>query len=98
MAAPAERFSTAAARAEEDLLPLRLPAVIALVPVPAVPEPGPVPGPVVPASLAGRPGGVRPGGPGRAGIWRPLGKQFWLGTDPLGDDRHLLGQHRTSST
>jgi transposase InsO family protein len=35
MAAPAGRFSTAAARAEEGLLPLRLPAVIA-------PGPGPV--------------------------------------------------------
>ena len=36
MAAPADRFSTAAARAEEDLLPLRLPCrVIALAPAPA---------------------------------------------------------------
>ena len=37
MAAPAERFSTAAAQAEQELLPLRLPAVIALAPVPRRP-------------------------------------------------------------
>ncbi len=43
MATPAERFSTAAAQAEQQLLPLRLPAVIALAPVPspsAEPESG----------------------------------------------------------
>ena len=34
MAAPAERFSTAAAQAEQDLLPLRLPAVLARPPHP----------------------------------------------------------------
>src|SRR5262249_36039715 len=39
MAAPADRFSAAAARAEQDLLPLRLPSVIALAPVPP-PPPG----------------------------------------------------------
>ena len=35
MASPAERFSTTAAQTEAELLPLRLPAVIALAPVPA---------------------------------------------------------------
>jgi transposase InsO family protein len=39
MAAPADRFSAAAARAEEDLLPLRLPpAILAAVPAPDEPE------------------------------------------------------------
>ena len=37
MAAPADRFSTARARAEQELLPLRLPTAIALAPVPPVP-------------------------------------------------------------
>jgi hypothetical protein len=37
MDVPAERFSTAAAQAEQQLLPLRLPAVIALAPVPPAP-------------------------------------------------------------
>lgn len=46
MAAPAERFSTAAARAEEDLLPLRLPALIALAPVPPSPADPPQAAPV----------------------------------------------------
>ena len=32
MAVPADRFSTARARAEAELLPLRLPAILALVP------------------------------------------------------------------
>ena len=35
MVSPAERFSTAASKAQQDLLPLRLPAVIALAPAPA---------------------------------------------------------------
>ncbi len=89
MAAPAQRFSTAAARAEEDLLPLRLPAVIALAPAPE-PGPGRRRGS---SSLAGRPGGVRParpaerehGGPGQAVLARH---------HTFGDDRHLLGQRR----
>jgi hypothetical protein len=37
MATPADRFSNAAARAEEGLLPLRLPPVIALAQVPSSP-------------------------------------------------------------
>jgi len=39
MATPAERFSTTAAQAEQDLLPLRLPAVIALAAAPAAGTP-----------------------------------------------------------
>src|SRR5262249_26338453 len=34
MSSPAERFSTTAARATEDLLPLRLPAILTLAPAP----------------------------------------------------------------
>jgi transposase InsO family protein len=78
MAAPAERFSTAAARAEEDLLPLRLPAVIALVPAPA-PEPEPVPGPVVPAAWQDGPVEFDRVVP-PSGNMEVRGKQFWLGT------------------
>jgi transposase InsO family protein len=82
MAAPAERFSTAAARAEEDLLPLRLPAVIALVPAP-VPEPEPVPGPSVPAAWQGGPVEFDRVVP-PSGNMEVLGKQFWLGTTRAG--------------
>ncbi len=64
MAAPAQRFSTAAARAEEDLLPLRLPAVIAL--APPAPEPGPGP----PAFQQ----------PGRAARWSSTGSSRRAGT------------------
>ncbi len=79
MASPAGRFSTAAAKGEEDLLPLRLPAVLALAPGPAQ-DPAPVPavpsydgGPVefdrvVPAS----------------GNMQVAGRQFWLGTARAG--------------
>ena len=52
IAAPASRFSTARARTEQELLPLRLPSVLALAPdpplppdPPAQPAPGPVPVP-----------------------------------------------------
>ncbi len=80
MAAPAERFSTAAARAEEDLLPLRLPAVIALAPVPA---PEPEPGPAVPAAWQGGPVEFDRVVPA-SGNMEVLGKQFWLGTTRSG--------------
>jgi transposase InsO family protein len=82
MAAPAERFSTAAARAEEYLLPLRLPAVIALVPAPT-PEPEPVPGPSVPATWQGGPVEFDRVVP-PSGNMEVLGKQFWLGTTRTG--------------
>ena len=61
MAVPADRFSTARAAAEQDLLPLRLPAVLALAPVspapadppPAAPEPESEPASAAPDSPAG---------------------------------------------
>jgi hypothetical protein len=78
MATPAERFSTASARAEEDLLPLRLPAVIALAPAPA-PDPEPVPRPSIPAAWQGGPVEFDRVVP-PSGNMEVLGKQFWLGT------------------
>ena len=91
MAVPADRFSTARVQAEAELLPLRLPAVLALAPVPAappdlrqtVPEPqdadaGSLPGPYRggPVEFA------RPVPP--SGNMEVLGKQFWLGTGRAG--------------
>jgi transposase InsO family protein len=76
MAAPVQRFSTAAARAEEDLLPLRLPAVIALAPAP---EPEPESGPAVPAAWQGGPVEFDRVVPA-SGNMEVRGKQFWLGT------------------
>ena len=80
MAAPAQRFSTAAARAEEDLLPLRLPAVLALAPAPAA---EPEPGPAVPALWHGGPVEFDRVVP-PSGNMEVLGKQFWLGTTRSG--------------
>jgi len=87
MAAPADRFSTAAAQAEQQLLLLRLPAVIALAPVPPVPADPPPPaagaasGPV-PES---KPAAYR-GGPVEferlvpvSGNMQVTRRQFWLG-------------------
>ena len=79
---PAQRFSTAAARAEEDLLPLRLPAVIALAPVPAA-EPRAGAGPAVPAAWHGGPVEFDRVVP-PSGNMEVLGKQFWLGTTRSG--------------
>jgi transposase InsO family protein len=91
MAAPAERFSTTAARAEADLLPLRLPSVIALAPVPSLPAGGPG------TSLAGVPGS--PSSPGQPYSGGPVEfervvpasgnmlvarRQFWLGPHRAG--------------
>ena len=91
MAAPAERFSTAARQAEQELLPLRLPAVLALAPVPPAPAdqpqdrslPAPAaagspPGPIAAARWSSS-GWSRP-----AGTWRSPGRQFWLGPDRAG--------------
>ena len=82
MDVPAERFSTAAAQAEQQLLPLRLPAVIALAPVPPAADPA--------AAAAPAPAGQRQvyeGGPVEfdrvipaSGNMEVRGKQFWLGT------------------
>ena len=56
MASPAERFSAAAARSEEELLPLRLPSVIAVAPVPSPPasQPGGQPA-AAPPPASGQP-------------------------------------------
>ena len=92
MAVPAGRFSTARAEAERELLPLRLPAVLALAPVPPAPaDPPPaepqIPGTAVPDS----PPGAYHGGPVEfarpvppSGNMEVLGKQFWLGTGRAG--------------
>jgi hypothetical protein len=91
MAVPAERFSTARAAAERELLPLRLPGVIALAPVPPLPakETEPAAEPSVPV-LASQP---RPyaGGPVEfervvpaSGNMQVAGKQFWLGPQRAG--------------
>jgi transposase InsO family protein len=88
MATPAQRFSTGIACAEQELLPLRLPSVIALAPVPAPPAeraaPGPGPAPAG-AQLAYRGGPVEfervvPA----SGNMEVRGKQFWLGTARAG--------------
>jgi transposase InsO family protein len=90
MAAPADRFSTAAAQAEQDLLPLRLPAVIALAAAPAASTPQ--------AELAERPAEppgpavrVYDGGPVEfervvpaSGNMQVARRQFWLGPDRSG--------------
>jgi transposase InsO family protein len=88
MAAPADRFSTAAARAEEGLLPLRLPAVIALAPVPPPPAGPPQAAAAadpVPAPSDGQ-GQLYCGGPVEfervvpaSGNMQAARRQFWLG-------------------
>jgi transposase InsO family protein len=90
MAVPADRFSTTRAEAERELLPLRLPAVLA--PAPPAPADPPqaepqTPGTAVPDSPPGpyRGGPVefaRPVPP--SGNMEVLGKQFWLGTGRAG--------------
>jgi transposase InsO family protein len=88
MAAPAERFSTAAAQAEQDLLPLRLPAVLALATAPAASAlpAGPDDGTPVPAAAR-----VYDGGPVEfervvpaSGNMQVARRQFWLGPDRSG--------------
>ena len=83
MAAPAERFSTAAARAEEDLLPLRLPAVIALAPAPRRGTRTRSPGRLFRAAWQGGPVEFDRVVP-PSGNMEVLGKQFWLGTTRSG--------------
>jgi transposase InsO family protein len=86
MAAPADRFSTAAAQAEAQLLPLRLPAILTLAPVPALPAD-------LPQAAGGSPSPAGPeqrqpyhGGPVEferivpaSGNMDVTGRQFWLG-------------------
>ncbi len=92
MAVPADRFSTGRAKAEQELLPLRLPSVLALAPVPAPPadQPGSVPATGSAAAPDTSPGAYR-GGPVEfdrvvppSGNMEVLGKQFWLGTARAG--------------
>jgi transposase InsO family protein len=89
MDSPAARFSTAAAEAEGGLLPLRLPSVIALAPVPALPaEDRPAEMATAPVPAPGLP---YRGGPVEfervvppSGNMEVRGKQFWLGTARAG--------------
>jgi hypothetical protein len=88
MATPADRFSAAAARAEQDLLPLRLPAVIALSPVPAMPQAQADDTPVPADREQARP---YDGGPVEfdrvvpvSGNMTAARRQFWLGTHRAG--------------
>jgi transposase InsO family protein len=92
MAAPAERFSTAAAQAEQELLPLRLPAVLALSAAPAA-RPAPAGQPEEPAAEPPAPAaaGVYDGGPVEfervvpaSGNMQVARRQFWLGPDRSG--------------
>jgi transposase InsO family protein len=92
MAVPADRFSTARAEAERELLPLRLPSVLALAPVPPAPAelPQDVQGTAGPA-VPGSPPVAYRGGPVEfdrvvppSGNMEVLGKQFWLGTSRAG--------------
>ena len=87
LAVPASRFSTARAQAERELLPLRLPSVINLTPVPALPaEPGQpgareepaAPEPPGPVLYAGGPVEFERVVPA-SGNMQVAGKQFWLG-------------------
>jgi transposase InsO family protein len=87
MAVPADRFSTARTRAEQELLPLRLPAVLALAPVPPAPA-DPLQAAPEPASTAApdSPPGPYRGGPVEferpvpaSGNMQVAGRQFWLG-------------------
>jgi transposase InsO family protein len=86
MKTPAERFSTARAQAERELLPLRLPAVISLAPVPAMPAEPEQPAAGPPAEVPERQPRPYAGGPVEfervvpaSGNMQVAGKQFWLG-------------------
>jgi len=81
MAVPADRFSTARARAEQELLPLRLPAVINLAPVPPLPAGSPAvltPGVPVPGPYRTGPVEFERAVPA-SGNMQVAGRQFWLG-------------------
>ncbi|HEX3956457.1 MAG TPA: IS481 family transposase [Trebonia sp.] len=92
MATPADRFSTARAKAEGKLLPLRLPAVLALS---AAPPASPAPAGPVPEEPAAEPAAVAApvydGGPVEfervvpaSGNMMAARRQFWLGPDRSG--------------
>jgi hypothetical protein len=87
MEVPADRFSTARADAERELLPLRLPSVLVLAPVPPVPadQAAAVPG-AASAPGAASPPAAYQGGPVEferpvpaSGNMQVAGRQFWLG-------------------
>jgi hypothetical protein len=91
MAVPADRFSTDRSRAEAGLLPLRLPAVLALTPVPAAPPDPQQTAPEPQAAGPHSPPGPYRGGPVEfarpvppSGNMEMLSKQFWLGTARAG--------------
>jgi transposase InsO family protein len=92
MVPPAQRFSTATARAEEDLLPLRLPAIIAAAgPVRPVPQAAEMPAGSPPAAPAPPPAARWQGGPVEfdrvvppSGNMAVRGQQFWLGAARAG--------------
>ena len=84
MASPAERFSTAAAKSEQELLPLRLPSVIAVAPAP--PPPASQPGGQATAAPPPASGQPYRGGPVEfervvppSGNMQVAGRQFWAG-------------------
>jgi Integrase core domain len=86
MAVPAKRFSSARTRAEQELLPLRLPSVIALAPVPPLPGAEAQPAPEEPREQAAAAPRPYAGGPAEfdqvvppSGNLQVAGKQFWLG-------------------
>jgi transposase InsO family protein len=85
MASPADRFSTAAAKSEEDLLPLRLPPVLTLAPIPPPPARSEAPVAVIPAARSDVGGPVEfdrvvPA----SGNLMVARRQFWLGTARAG--------------
>ncbi len=87
MAVPADRFTTAAARAEAKLLPLRLPATLAAV---AVPQPPAAPCQQRPGHAAAEPQPWREGPVEfdrvvpASGNMQVAGRQFWLGPHRAG--------------
>jgi hypothetical protein len=93
MATPADRFSTDRAKAEEKLLPVRLPAVLALSAAAPPASPAPAGQPAEPAAQPAAPAAVPvyDGGPMEfervvpaSGNMQVARRQFWLGPDRSG--------------
>ena len=93
MATPADRFSTGRAKAEEKLLPVRLPAVLALSAAAPPASPAPAGQPAEPAAPPAAPAAVPvyDGGPVEfervvpaSGNMQVARRQFWLGPDRSG--------------
>jgi transposase InsO family protein len=93
MATPADRFSTDRAKAEEKLLPVRLPAVLALSAAAPPASPAPAGQPAEPAAPPAAPAAVPvyDGGPVEfervvpaSGNMQVARRQFWLGPDRSG--------------